>query len=255
MSNFLFRFVCFIFVLNLHQELHFRVLFFHIFFMFLSIRRFIVPSRFRAFQSLLCCQIYSQNEEESRLNSPSRVISSARMRWMQPWYSAWCLSSKARFLNRLPSPAIDRYPRLAKITMDRAFLEALCAADPPPARAGERTLSLSGSATRSWPPWWDACEAFFSCPLPIPCKQCLSDVGCVPPVRRDRGLCLSSGSRKFYDFFCGLSEKAIFSNALGAIIYLPPCNLIAIFLCAGPDACSGAAPHLYLWRAAGRRQV
>ena len=38
-----------------------------------------------------------------------------------------------------------------------------------------------------------------------------------PPARRDRGLCPSEASRKFYDFFCGLSEEAIFPNALGSL--------------------------------------
>ena len=55
-----------------------------------------------------------------------------------------------------------------------------------------------------------------SCPCPIYLANsaCLSYVDRAPPARRQRDLCPSEASRKFYDFFCGLSQEAIFPDAL-----------------------------------------
>ena len=48
------------------------------------------------------------------------------------------------------------------------------------------------------------------CPIYLANNACLSYVDRAPPARRQRDLCPSEASRKFYDYFCGLSKEAIF---------------------------------------------
>ena len=142
------------------------------------------------------------------------------------------------------------YPR---ITVDWAFLEALCSADPPPARAGGKDFVLKRVGYKVLTALLRRLRGdnilLISCPclIYLANSACLSYVDRAPPARRDRGLC-PSASRKFYDFFCGLSKEAIFPDALGIVVLFqsrpvqPFCQILACRSSCAPSSSCPSTP-------------
>ena len=145
------------------------------------------------------------------------------------------------------------YPR---ITVDRAFLEALCRADPPPARAGGKDFVLKRVGYKVLTALLRRLRGdnilLISCPCPLnlASSACLSYVYRAPPAR-DRGLCPSAASRKFFDFLCGLSKEAIFPDALGIVVLF---QSRPVQPCAPSSSCP-STPSVYFLNGSGGTPV